>query len=201
VSCRVDIDPSLGYSSLNGPTPLIGHPDRMAKGATHSMFIPTANQGSGDIPEIEDGFYVFRFEDIEQREHPDWATDKDAFGKPDDGTRFHFVATVLDEDLNPVLNGAGEDPDDTMKLELVTRTSTGAEKSNFSLKGMKGICTPVEYQKWSINDPSFDGSKLAKRLVRGRVEHSKKGWPLIAEFLMPYETKKVKPVAAAAAAE
>lgn len=154
------------------------------------MNIPGANQGSGDIPEIEDGFYVFQFNDIELRQHPDWATEKDSFGKPDDGSRYHFLATVLDEDLNPVLAGEGDDPDNTFDLELVTRTSTGAEKSSFSLKGMKGILTPAEFAMWAANDPKFDGSVVAGRRVRGRVEHSKKGWPNIAEFLMPFETAK-----------
>jgi len=132
--------------------------------------LPTANQG-GDAPKFEDGLALARFDDLLQKSHPDWAG-TDQYGHADDGERFHFVFTMLDED-RAVVYDEGEDP---IVLEATTRLATGA-KSNFAAV-LKGILTAAEFALWEANE-GFDGAALAGRIVNVTVAHSKKGWPFI----------------------
>lgn len=134
--------------------------------------LPAFNAGAG-APEVEDGLALARFDDLVLKEHPDWAgTDK--FGKEDDGSRFHFIFTLVDDDHDVIY--ADGDP---IELEAMTRTATG-EKSNF-FAILSGLLTSPElaaYQASTAEDP-FDGSKLPGRIVNVKIAHNKKGWPLI----------------------
>lgn len=132
--------------------------------------LPTANQG-GTAPEVEDGLTLARFDNLVQKSHPDWAG-TDSYGKPDDGERFHFIFTLLDEGRQ-VLYDDGGDP---IELEATTRTATG-QKSNFAAI-LKGILTPQEFTLWEANQP-FDAESLPGRIVNVTVAHNKKGWPHI----------------------
>lgn len=161
------------------------------------MNIPTASSSAGSAPEIEDGLYVALFRDIEPREHPDWAREKDAFGKSDDGKRFHFIFTILDEDRKPVLKQDAESPDDTLDLEAMTRNMSSHEKSNaYAL--LKGILTKAEFDLW-LNTGKGDAEadtawaaaaeKVGNRAVNVQVEHNEKGWPQVAATLGPAKAK------------
>lgn len=138
--------------------------------------LPTFNTGAG-APEVEDGLAIVRFDDLKLREHEDWAgTDK--FGNEDDGRRFHFMTTLVDEDFAVVYQD--EDPID---LEAVTRTATG-EKSNF-FAHLTGLLTAKElaaYQAATEDDP-FDGSVIMGRYYNVKIAHNKKGWPFIESFI------------------
>lgn len=139
--------------------------------------LPTANAG-GDIPQVDDGLALLRFDDIVLEEHPDWAgTDK--FGKPDDGRRFKFLFTLLDEDRNPVIPEGADDPDAEVVIDAMTRTATG-EKSNFAAL-LGGILTPVEFEAWktATADKPFDASGAQGRVVNGKIAHNKKGYPFV----------------------
>lgn len=140
---------------------------------------------SGEIPQIEDGLYVARFNDITTKVVEQFKTDKDKFGKPDDGVRFDFSATILDDERNPVLT----DPDDpTATLDLrqakSVKSFSSDDRSN-SYFYLKGILTPAEFQLWlaSTADNPVDLSKVAGREVHVQVGHNDKGWPQIEAFL------------------
>ena len=152
--------------------------------------LPTKNKGQG-APDIEDGLAVLRFDDLRLVEHPDWAgTDK--YGHDDDGTRYHFDFTVMSEDGSEVVYATveGVPTGDPLELDATTRTSTG-EKSNFYAI-LSGILTAAELKQWddATEDAPFDGSHLQGRLVHGKVEHNKKGWPFVAQTISPFKKPK-----------
>lgn len=155
------------------------------------MNIPAPTSAAGSAPEIEDGLYVARFNDIYHKVHEDWAQERDKFGKADDGGRFHFNFTILDEDRNPVVPENAEDPDDTLDLEALTRNMSSHEKAtSFAL--LKGILTPVEFQLWlaSTAEAPADLSAVGGREVNVQVSHNSKGWPQIEATLGPAKPKK-----------
>ena len=159
------------------------------------MNIPAPTSSAGSAPQIEDGLYVARFDDIEFRKHPDWAVAKDTFGKPDTGDRFHFIFTMLDDERNPVLLAAvkedAEDPTEEFQLEALTRNMSSHEKANaYAL--LKGILTPAEFAAWLASTPEnpADLSGVAGRAVSVQVTHSQKGWPQIEQTLGPAPKKK-----------
>ncbi len=155
------------------------------------MNIPAPTSSAGTAPEIEDGLFVARFNDIYHKVHEDWAQERDKFGKPDDGGRFHFSVTVLDEDRKPVLLEDAEGPDDTLDLEAITRNMSSHEKAS-SYAFLKGILTPVEFQLWlaSTAEAPADLSAVSNRAVNIQVSHNTKGWPQIEAFLGPAKALK-----------
>jgi hypothetical protein len=157
---------------------------------------PTSSQGSA--PAIEDGLYIARFNDIYYKVHEDWAQAKDKFGKVDDGGRFHFNFTILDEDRQPVVLEDADEPDATLDLEAMTRNMSRHEKAgSFAL--LKGILTPAEFLAWqnSTAEEPADLSGVANREVNVQVGHSSKGWPQIVAALGPAKARKTSPAKAA----
>lgn len=156
------------------------------------MNIPAPSSSAGSIPEIEDGLYVARFNDIYHKVHEDWAQERDKFGKVDDGGRFHFNVTILDEDRNPVVPESAESPDDTLDLEAMTRNMSSHEKAG-AYANLKGILTPVEFQLWlaSTAENPADLSAVGGRAVNVQVSHNSKGYPQIEAFLGPAKPLKV----------
>ena len=156
------------------------------------MNIP-APVAQGDIPEIEDGIYVARFNDIFQRIVEQFKTESNKFGKPDDGVSFDFNATVLDDERNPVRLGDGSDPDNTLDLRQAKRVPifSSDERSN-SYFYMKGLLTPQEFALWlaSTAEAPVDLSHVQGREVNVQVSHSPKGWPQIEAFLGPAKPLK-----------
>lgn len=156
------------------------------------MNIP-APAASGTAPEIEDGIYVARFNDIDYRVVEQFKTDKDKFGKVDDGGRFDFGATILDEDRKPVMLPEAESPDDTLDLRQAksVKVFSSDERSN-SYFYLKGLLTPAEFQLWlaSTAENPVDLSKVAGREVMVQVTHNDKGWPQIEAFLGPAKPLK-----------
>jgi hypothetical protein len=151
------------------------------------MNIP-APAASGSAPEIEDGIYVARFNDIDYRVVEQFKTDKDKFGKVDDGGRFDFGATILDEERKPVMLPEAESPDDTLDLRQAksVKVFSSDERSN-SYFYLKGLLTPAEFQLWlaSTAENPVDLSKVQGREVMVQVTHNDKGWPQIEAFLGP----------------
>jgi hypothetical protein len=151
--------------------------------------LPTYNTG-GNAPEVEDGLALWRFDDLVLKAHPDWATESDKFGKPDDGQRYHFIGTLVDEDGAVIYDPNSEG--DPIELEAVTRTATG-EKSNFFAM-MSGLLTAKElaaYQAATPDDP-FDGSALPGRVYNIKVGHSSKKWPLVEQIIGIAKNVKAK---------
>jgi hypothetical protein len=149
--------------------------------------LPAANSGAG-APEVEDGLAVLRFDDLVQVAHPDWAG-TDNYGKPDDGSRYHFKATLMQasEETKGAYVPAYDDEGDSIDLEMMTRTATG-KKSNFRA-GLEGVLTPQEFALWEANTP-FDGDDIKGRLLNGKIAHNKNGWPYIEQFLGPVKVSK-----------
>jgi hypothetical protein len=149
------------------------------------MNIP-APVASGSIPEIEDGVYVARFEDIVYRVVEQFKTDRDPYGKPDDGGRFDFKATILDEDRQPVLRSNAESPDDVLVLTQgkAVKTFSSDDRSN-SYALLKGILTPQEFALWLASTPEnpVDFASVVGREVMVQVGHNAKGYPQIEAFL------------------
>ena len=161
------------------------------------MNIPAPTSSGGSAPQIEDGLYVARFNDIYYKVHEDWAQEKDKFGKADDGGRFHFSFTILDEERKPVLLDDAEDPDETLDLEALTRNMSSHEKAN-SYALLKGILTATEFAAWAASTPDSpaDLSGVANRHVNVQVLHNDKGWPYIAQTVGPAKAPKVAPAKA-----
>lgn len=157
------------------------------------MNIPAPTSSAGSAPEIEDGLYVASFNDIYHRVHEDWAQERDKFGKVDDGGRFHFNFTILDEDRNPVVPENAEDPTETLDLEALTRNMSSHERAG-SYALLKGILTPAEFQLWLASTPEnpADLSAVAGRHVNVQVSHNGKGWPQIEATLGPAKAPKAK---------
>jgi hypothetical protein len=159
------------------------------------MNIPAPTSSAGSAPEIEDGLFVLRFDDIYSKVHEDWAQEKDKFGHPDDGTRFHFSGVVLDEKRQPVMlvdvKPDAEDPTEEFTLEALTRNMSSHEKSQ-AYAHLKGILTPAEFAAWLASTPEdpADLSGVGGREVNIQVSHSKSGWPQIEAFLGPAKPLK-----------
>lgn len=151
------------------------------------MNIP-APQAAGGIPQIEDGLYVVKFNDIYLKNHADWAQAKDKFGHADNGDRFHFNATVLDGDRQPVMladvKEEVEDPTIEFTLEAMTRNMSSHEKSTAHAL-LKGILTPAEFQLWLNSTPGNepDFSAVEGRELNAQIGHNGKGYPQIEAFL------------------
>lgn len=157
------------------------------------MNIPKPVAG-GEIPEVEDGLFVARFDGINQRVVDAFKTDKDKFGKPDDGTRFDLLFTLLDENREPVLKGEGEDPDDTLQLRnhKAIKVFSSDDRSN-SYAYMKGILTPAEFTLWTAGELTEEAAAAVDgRHVNVQVVHSPKGWPEIGATLGPAKAPKGK---------
>lgn len=154
------------------------------------MNIPAPTSSAGSAPDIEDGLYVARFDDIYHKVHEDWAQAKDKFGHADDGGRFHFAFTMLDAERNPVMlvdvQEGAEDPTEEFVLEALTRNLSSHEKAN-SHALMKGILTPAEFALWlaSTAESPADLSHVGGREVNVQVSHNSKGWPQIEKTLGP----------------
>jgi len=154
--------------------------------------IPQPTSGSGFIPEIEDGLFIADFTTIEPEEHPDWAVEKDSFGKPDDGRRFRWYFTILDDEGAPAIAPNAEDPDDELVLHALTRNMSNHEKSNATAL-MKGLCSPAEFKLWETGDvAALVGAFGASRRVHVKVAHSEKGYPQIEATLGPVKAKAGK---------
>ena len=145
------------------------------------MQLPKYNVG-GSAPKVEDGLTLLRFDDLQLKDHPDWAgTDK--FAHADDGKRFHFMFTKLDED-RAVEYDNNNDP---IEIDILTRTATG-EKSNF-FGVMSHILTPAELVIFQSGEDT-DWSYLTGRVVHGNITHNEKGWPQIEAIVGIAKEKK-----------
>lgn len=151
-----------------------------------SFNLPSYNTGAG-APPVEDGLGLARFDDLILKAHEDWAgTDK--FGKEDDGQRYHFVFTALDDGDQSVLYHEG----DPIEVEALTRTATG-EKSNF-FSILSGLLTPQELAAYQAATPDqpFDGSALPGRVVHVKYAHNKNGWPFVEQVISVAKKQAVK---------
>lgn len=168
------------------------------------MNIPVNQAGAGSIPEIDDGLYVGRFNDIEVRVVEAFKTEKDRFGHPDDGTRYDFPTTILDKDLNPVLlvdvQEGAEDPTEEFVISRTAKSVkmiSGGDRSN-SYMYLKGILTPAEMALFQASGKGNEAAdeawakaaeKVNGRLVNVQISHNEKGWPQIEAFVGPYKAK------------
>jgi hypothetical protein len=138
--------------------------------------LPSKNSGAG-APPVDDGLGLARFDDLQLKAHDDWAG-IDKFQREDDGQRYHFMFTLVDEKHQVVYHE--EDP---IEIEAMTRTATG-EKSNFYAL-LSGLLTPKElvlYDEATEAEP-FDASDLPGRVYNVKVSHNKKGWPFIEQVI------------------
>lgn len=137
--------------------------------------IPGPGSGAG-APDVEDGLAVVRFDDIRERHVPAFVTDKDNFGKPDDGNRLDFMFTLLTED-GEVAYGDDGDPIELRQAKACKPGSTGP-KSNFR-EYLSGILTPKEMAAWEASTPDdpFDGSAIPGRKLNVKISHNGRGWP------------------------
>lgn len=136
--------------------------------------IPSPSAGAG-APEVEDGLAVVRFDDIRERVVEAFITEKDNYGKPDDGRRLDFIFTLM-TDQGEVAYQDG-DPIELRQAKSCKPGSTG-EKSNFR-EYLSGILTAKEMAAWEASTPDdpFDGSAAVGRLLNVKITHNKRGWP------------------------
>lgn len=134
----------------------------------------------GNPPPVADGLAKVLLTAIEVREHTDWAG-TDQYGNADDGRRIHFVATLLDEKLEPVYD-ENDDSGDPISLEKMTRTATG-KKSGFRAQ-MEALLTKPEFAAYEAATPEapFDSSVML-RVYDAQISHNKNDWPQIETFI------------------
>jgi len=152
--------------------------------------LPAPTKG-GDAPSVEDGLAVARFDDILARHVPDFVTEKDNYGKPDDGNRidFQFTLMVQEDKGYAVAYTEGGDPIELRQGKACKPGATG-EKSNFRMY-LAGILTPQELAAWeaSTEDAPFDGSAIKGRLVHVKIAHNKRDWPEVEQVISPVKGK------------
>lgn len=165
------------------------------------MNIPVPTQNASSAPEIEDGIYVARFNGVSSRVVEQFITEKDRWGHADDGTRYDFNTTILDDDRKPVLLPDAEGPDDTLDVNRTAKSVkaiSNGEKSN-SYMYLKGILTPAEMNLFLAagkGDEQADAmwaaaaAKVDGREVMVQITHNDKGWPQIEAFLGPAKARK-----------
>jgi hypothetical protein len=137
--------------------------------------IPSPTMGT-NAPEVPDGLAVVRFADIRERFVESFVTDKDNYGKPDDGWRIDFVFNLLDED-GEIAYTEGGDPVEIKQSKACRRGNYGT-RSNFR-EILGGILTAKEIAAWenSSEDDPFDGESIVGRLLDVKIAHNKRGWP------------------------
>lgn len=149
--------------------------------------IPSPSAGAG-APEVEDGLAIVRFEDIRERFVEDFVTEKDNYGKPDDGHRLDFIFTLLTADHEVVYEEG--DPVELRQAKACKPGSTGP-KSNFR-EVLSGILTPKELAAWEASTPEdpFDGSAIQGRILNVKISHNKRGWPEVETVIGPVKGAK-----------
>src|SRR5690348_1916466 len=154
--------------SRKGATPLMGE----------GNYIPGLT--AGNPPPVEDGLALVRLDSISIEEHPDWAG-TDSYGKADDGRRFHFTGTLVDETGAPVYD-PNDDSGDPISLERLTRVATG-KRSGYR-EQMTAIMSKAEfaaYEEASSKGEKYDASAIFGRVYNVKIVHSKSGWPQIED--------------------
>lgn len=141
--------------------------------------------GSGEAPQIEDGTYAADFIAASSEAHPDWATDKDRFGKPDTGDRIRWDFTVFDQGDAIPLN----------KLTRVGGFNTKSKTVPHEVKIIKALMTKKEFSAFA---EEIEATKTAEdrlavvntalELIEGRscqveVENNDKDWPQIVSVI------------------
>jgi len=136
--------------------------------------LPTANKGGPTI-KVDDGLALARFNDIVQESHPDWAgTDK--WGRQDDGERFRFLFTLVD-DAHETLYQDG----DPMDVDRLTNCRTG---KNSNVEGMfEGLLTPQEFAQWKAATEPVDMSDLPGRVYNIKIAHNDGGYPFVEQVI------------------
>ena len=140
------------------------------------FFFPTATASSA--PKVDDGLAIARFDDIKLITHDDWAG-TDQYNNPDDGRRYHFQFTLLDDKHEEIFGDDG----DPIVLEALTRLATG-KRSNFRAI-MESLLSTAEFQQFlsATPDNPFDGAAVRGRVYNVKVGHSASGWPNIADVV------------------
>lgn len=142
------------------------------------FFFPTPN-AAGAAPDVEDGLALWRFDDIRLIQHDDWAAEKDQYGNPDDGRRYHFVGTLMESKTKEVFGDDG----DPIELEKLTRTATG-KRSGFRAV-MEGLLSPKEFEAFlaATAEAPFNGQAVRGRVYNVKIKHSNSGWPQIEDII------------------
>jgi len=144
---------------------------------TDDFYFPAPTSASA--PKVDDGLALWRFNDVQLRQHDDWAVDKDQYGNPDDGRRFHFIGTLVDADHDPIYGDDG----DPIEIDKLTRTATG-KRSGFRAV-MEGLLTPQEFQAFlaSTAEAPFNATSVRGRVYNIKVGHSGSGWPNVSDII------------------
>lgn len=138
--------------------------------------IPAPSAGAG-APNVDAGLKPAIFKDLTLNEHPDWATESDKFGKPDNGQRYHFIFAILDKPGGKPLYEDG----DPVILDIKTRTATGP-RSGFRAV-LEGILTAAELAAWEVGG-AIDAEAIQDREVTLNVTRkTPDAWPQIEDVL------------------
>lgn len=148
----------------------------------------TSSGGGAGAPSIEDGIHDFRFDGVSAVVVEQWKKAEGNWGKPDDGRRFSWDFTLLDEQGDVVY----DDDADPIEINKKTSTSTNTKSKTVpaAVKILRALMTPAEYAAFDQGDTP-DSDTLVGRTVQGLVSHNDNGWPQIDEF-MPARKKAGK---------
>lgn len=145
-----------------------------------------ATPSTSSAPQVEDGTYPATFKGADSEAHPDWATPKDRYGKPDTGDRIRWDFTVYDE---------GE------PVDLNRRTRVGVFNPNSKtvpagIAMLKALLTKSEFATFTqdLNAAGDDAEVLltvinaALTAATGRdcqvvIENNDKEWPQIVSVI------------------
>jgi hypothetical protein len=148
------------------------------------------NTPSASAPDIDPGLRPALLTGITQVAHPEWAG-PNKFGNYDNGDRWHWEFTLLDDDGQP----AYEDGDPVTITQINSATfNTKSDKSKNAL-WVKAVAPDVFRSVDAGLAPTAEQLENLPCMIL--VEIKENGWPVVTNVLPPLKkSKRAAPVAA-----
>ena len=153
------------------------------------MSFEITNTPSASAPEgIEDGLAPAKFIGLAKINHPDWATDKDSFGKADNGDRIHWRFVLTDDDGEELYNDG-----DPIELDVANSTNFNTKSDKSKNAAWLKAVSPSAFALVDAGQP-VDPDTLINTPVMLLLEMKDNGWPKIVNVL-PAAKKRARRVA------
>lgn len=137
----------------------------------------TIQQGSANIPEVDDGLQLSIFRGMRIESHPEWKTESNNYGKPDNGDRVRFDFELVDPETGAILFGEDGDP---ITISPLTSVAFGERSKAYGY--LKGLLTKAEIAFIDAKEP-LDSDSIVDRPCNLNISHNEKGWPQVENVL------------------